>query len=88
MNDRFAGRGFWQQVPDRAHIADFAPFPLKCVIEFRPPRNLGRRQRARTERRAYLAERGCRVCEVRAVEAESKIVEVLDKLSAVVPGER
>jgi tRNA/rRNA methyltransferase len=89
VNDRrFAGRGFKRQVPIGPHIADFVSFPLKCVIDLVPASEPEEAARARTERRAYLAERGYRVCEVRAVEAESKIVEVLDKLSAVVPGER
>jgi very-short-patch-repair endonuclease len=40
--------------------------------------------RTRTERRAYLSERGYRVCEVKAADAERDVGEVLDQLSAVI----
>ena len=44
--------------------------------------------RLRADKRAYLSERGYRVCEVRAEEVEREVEKVLDELSSVVPGER
>jgi tRNA/rRNA methyltransferase len=89
VNDRrFAGRGFKRQVPIGPHIADFVSFPLKCVIDLMPSAEPDEASRTRTERRAYLAERGYRVCEVRAVDVEKDVGKVFDELSAVVSGER
>jgi tRNA/rRNA methyltransferase len=89
VNDRrFAGRGFKRQVPIGPHITDFVSLPLKCVIDLVPPQEGEEMVRTRTERRAYLSERGYRVCEVKALEVERDVAKVLDDLSAVVPGER
>ena len=89
VNDRrFAGRGFKRQVPIGPHITDFVSFPLKCVIDLMPPLETGEAARTRAERRAYLTERGYRVCEVRAEDVEGDVASVLNRLSAVVPGER
>jgi tRNA/rRNA methyltransferase len=85
VNDRrFAGRGFKRQVPIGPHIADFVSFPLKCVIDLVPPAEPDEAARTRTERRAYLAERGYRVCEVRAVDVEKDVAGVLGNLATVI----
>ena len=82
VNDRrFAGRGFKRQVPIGPHIADFVSFPLKCVIDLMPATEPEEAARTRAERRTYLAERGYRVCEVRAVEVERDLGGVLDNLA-------
>jgi tRNA/rRNA methyltransferase len=89
VNDRrFAGRGFKRQVPIGPHIADFVSFSLKCVIDLMPVQEAEEAMRARAERRSYLAERGYKVCEVRAAEVEKDVRKVLDGLSAVVSGEQ
>ena len=83
VNDRrLAGRGFKRQVPIGPHIADFVSFPLKCVIELVPVQETDEAARTRAERRAYLKERGYRVCEVRAVEVEGDVGKVVDQLAA------
>ncbi len=85
VNDRrFAGRGFKRQVPIGPHIADFVSFPLKCVIDLVPSAEPDEAARTRTERRAYLAERGYRVCEVRAVDVEKDVAGVLGNLATVI----
>ena len=87
VNDRrFAGRGFKRQVPIGPHIADFVSFPLKCVIDLVPASEPEEAARTRAERRVYLAERGYRVCEVRAVEVERDVGGVLDHTYCGHPG--
>ena len=87
VNDRrFAGRGFKRQVPIGPHITDFVSFPLKCVIELASSQESEEMTRTRTERRAYLNERGYRVCEVKAADAERDVGEVLNRLAAAIAG--
>jgi len=87
VNDRrFAGRGFKRQVPIGPHITDFVSFPLKCVIDLASSQESEEMTRTRTERRAYLNERGYRVCEVKAADAERDVGEVLNRLSAAIDG--
>jgi len=81
VNDRrFAGRGFKRQVPIGPYIADFVSFPLKCVIDLVPADESDETARMRAERRAYLVERGYRVCEARAQAVEEDPGKVLDGL--------
>jgi tRNA/rRNA methyltransferase len=85
VNDRrFAGRGFKRQVPIGPHIVDFVSFPLKCVIDLVPSAEPDEATRTRAERRAYLAGRGYRVCEVSAVEVEKDLAGVLGHLAAAI----
>jgi tRNA/rRNA methyltransferase len=71
VNDRrFAGQGFKRQVPIGPHITDFVSFPLKCVLDLVPAHENGEAAKTRAERRAYLAERGYRVCEVQEEDVE------------------
>jgi tRNA/rRNA methyltransferase len=87
VNDRrFAGRGFKRQVPIGPHITDFVSFPLKCVIDLVPVQQTADAARTRAERRAYLAERGYRVCEVRAEEVERDATKVLEALAETTSG--
>src|SRR5689334_18462547 len=82
-NDRrFAGRGFKRQVPIGPHITDFVSFPLKCVIDVVPPQETEEAAHARDQKRAYLGERGYRVCEVRAAEVERDVAVVMNTLDA------
>ena len=81
VNDRrFAGRGFKRQVPIGPHITDFVSFPLRCVIDLVPAKEAGDAARARAEKRAWLTERGYKVCEVKAAEVEKDVCKVLDQL--------
>jgi tRNA/rRNA methyltransferase len=84
VNDRkFAGRGFKRQVPIGPHIVDFVSFSLRCVLEVVPAQESHEAVQTRTQRRAYLAERGYQVCEVTAIEVERDVGRVLDELSGV-----
>jgi tRNA/rRNA methyltransferase len=84
INDRrFAGRGFKRQVPIGPHIADLVSFPLKCAIDLVPVAEDEAAARLRGEKRAYLAERGYQVVEVKAAEAEKDVGKVLDELAPV-----
>ena len=88
VNDRrIAGRGFKRQVPIGPHIADFVSFPLKCVIDLVPDAGGEEAARTRAARRAYLTERGYRVVEVRAGEAERDTGAVLERLCSVIASE-
>ncbi|HET9717820.1 MAG TPA: TrmJ/YjtD family RNA methyltransferase [Pseudolabrys sp.] len=85
VNDRrFAGRGFKRQVPIGPYIADFVSFPLRCVIDLAPACETDDAGRTRTERRAYLAARGYRLCEVKGADVESDVGRVLDSLAHIV----
>jgi tRNA/rRNA methyltransferase len=89
VNDRrFAGQGFKRQVPIGPHITDFVSVPLKCVLDLVPAHETSEAAHTRAQRRAYLAERGYGVCEVRAEDVERDVSKVLDELSVVVPGKR
>ncbi len=89
VNDRrFAGRGFKRQVPVGAHITDFVSFPLKCVIDLVPEAESEAAARSRADKRAWLAEHGYRVVEIKAEAVDRDVKKVLDDLSAVVPAER
>jgi tRNA/rRNA methyltransferase len=82
VNDRrFAGRGFKRQVPVGAYITDFVSFPLRCVIDLVPPAENAEAQRNRAEKRAWLAEHGYAVVEVKAEEVERDVGRVLDDLA-------
>src|SRR5215475_12586668 len=67
VNDRrFAGRGFKRQTPVGAHICDFVSFPLRLVIDLVPASDTEIATKSRSERRAWLTERGYRVLDVAA----------------------
>jgi tRNA/rRNA methyltransferase len=82
-NDRrFAGRGFKRQTPIGPHILDFVSFPLRTVIELLPEQESEIARQARTERKAWLMDRGYRVIEVRAREAERDVANILNQIDA------
>jgi tRNA/rRNA methyltransferase len=85
VNDRrFAGRGFKRQVPIGPHIADFVSFPLKCVIDLKPPAENEGAAALRAEKRAWLEAHDYRVVELSAAEVEKDVAAMLDSISAVV----
>jgi tRNA/rRNA methyltransferase len=85
VNDRhFAGRGFKRQVPVGPHITDFVSFPLKCVIDLVPAEETEDATKGRAEKRAYLAERGYRVVEVKAADVERDLATVLERLAQTI----
>ncbi len=86
VNDRrFAGLGFKRQVPIGPHIADFVSFPLKSVIDLMPADESEAAARVRSERRAYLTERGYRVSQVEAGDVERDVAAVLAALATAMP---
>src|SRR5437763_2467365 len=71
VNDRrFAGSGFKRQVPVGPHITDFVSFPLRVVLDLVPEQESAEAAAARQGKRAWLGERGYRVIEVPAGDAE------------------
>jgi tRNA/rRNA methyltransferase len=81
---RFAGRGFKRQVPVGPHITDFVSFPLRTVIDLVPKKEAKAAAKVRTERRAYLVERGYRVIDVKAHDVEKDVAKLLDDVDAAV----
>ncbi len=78
---RFAGQGFKRQVPVGAHITDFVSFPLRVVIDLVPAAEQEAAQKARADKRVWLAERGYQVIDVAADEVECDLAAVLDRLA-------
>jgi tRNA/rRNA methyltransferase len=88
---RFANLGFKRQTPVGPHIVDFVSFRERAVIELLPAGESAQAARVREERRAWLTARDYRVVEVNAAEVERDVVDVLNRILAVVPaapGER
>ena len=83
---RFAGQGFKRQVPVGTHITDFVSFPLRVVIDLKPARESEIAARARSDRHAWLIERGYRVLDVDAAAVESDLAGVLDRVAAWIAG--
>ena len=80
-NDRrFAGRGFKRQTPVGQNICDFVSFPLRLVIDLVPRDESAAAAEARALKRAWLAEHDYAVAEVKAVDIESDLAAVLDRL--------
>lgn len=85
VNDkRFAGRGFKRQVPLGAFITDFVSFPLKCVIDLVPRSESEEAAATRAEKRAWLAERGYRVVDVKAADVERDLSAALTRLAEAI----
>src|ERR1700722_4901204 len=78
---RFAGRGFKRQVPIGPHIVDIVSFPLRTVIELVPPDESAEADKARTERRSWLATREYRVHPVTTASVDADVATVLDALA-------
>ncbi len=84
VNDRrFAGSGFKRQVPVGPHITDFVSFPLRVVLDLKPDEESAEAAQARGAKRAWLAERGYRVIEIGAAEAERDAAKLLDELASI-----
>jgi tRNA/rRNA methyltransferase len=81
---RFAGQGFKRQVPVGPHITDLVSFPLRTVIDLVPPDESDRAVKARTDKHAWLIERGYRVLSVRIAEIEADVGKVLDELAEAI----
>ena len=60
--------------------------PLKCVIDLLPAAENEAAARTRAEKRAWLAEHGYQVSEVKAADVERDVAKVLDDLSVVIAG--
>jgi tRNA/rRNA methyltransferase len=78
---RFAGRGFKRQVPIGPHIVDIVSFPLRAVIELVPPDESAEADKARTERRTWLATRDYRVHPLTTASVDTDVAAVLDDLA-------
>jgi tRNA/rRNA methyltransferase len=78
---RFAGRGFKRAVPIGPHIVDLVSFALRAVIDLVPGEESPEAARTRGNRRAWLAARDYRVCEVTAAAVEADVAAVLDGLA-------
>lgn len=84
-NDRrFAGKGIKRQVPVGTFITDFVSFPLRLVIDLVPANETGVAAKARSDRRAWLIDRGYRVIEVDAGAVEADLAQVLENLDSVI----
>jgi tRNA/rRNA methyltransferase len=84
-NDRrFAGRGFKRQTPIGRYICDFVSFPLRLVIDLIPTDDSEAAAAARSQKHAWLAERGYRIVPIVAREIESGLAAVLDRLAIAV----
>jgi tRNA/rRNA methyltransferase len=89
VNDRrFAGRGFKRQVPVGPHVTDFVSFPLRLVLDLVPGEESAEAQRTRTERHAWLAERGYRTITLSATDAQHDPAAVLDRLTTMIDAGR
>jgi len=85
VNDRrFAGRGFKRQTPVGQHICDFVSFPLRLVIDLVPADESAAAVAARTQKRAWLAERDYRIVQIETGEAETDLTAVLDRLARAI----
>jgi tRNA/rRNA methyltransferase len=81
VNDRrFAGRGFKRQTPIGSHICDFVSFPLRVVVEIVPGAEDETARQARSDRHAWLTERGYRIIEAPVAEIEANIAASLERI--------
>ena len=81
---RFAGKGIKRQIPIGTHIVDFVSFPLRLVIELVPANESELAIKARSDRRAWLIERGYRVLDVAADAVAADLPSVLDRLAKAI----
>ncbi len=78
---RFAGSGFKRQVPVGPHIVDVVSFPLRAVVDLVPEGESPDAAQTRAGKRAWLAARDYRVCEVAARDVEADVAAVLDAIA-------
>jgi tRNA/rRNA methyltransferase len=85
VNDRrFAGRGFKRQTPIGQHICDFVSFPLRLVLDLVPHEESAAAVAARSQKRAWLAERDYRIVEIGTAEVEADLAATLDRLARAI----
>jgi tRNA/rRNA methyltransferase len=85
VNDRrFAGRGFKRQTPIGPHVCDFVSFPLKVVLDLLPGEETAAAAAERTNKRAWLGERGYRVVEITEARIAADLPAALDELARAV----
>jgi tRNA/rRNA methyltransferase len=68
-------------VPIGPHIVDIVSFPLRTVIELVPPDESAEADKARTERRTWLATRDYHVHPVTTASVDADVTAVLDGLA-------
>jgi tRNA/rRNA methyltransferase len=90
---RLAAKGFKRQVPIGPHIADFVSFASRVVLDIEPQADSEAQVKSRSERRAWLEERGYTVISIatRRIEADLENVqtEIAARLESIHPvGER
>ena len=85
VNDRrFASRGFKRQTPIGPHICDFVSFALHTVIEVVPAHETAAAAATRTEKRAWLEQRGYKVVAVAAGDIERDLVASLTRIERAI----
>ena len=80
---RGVGRRRKRQVPIGPHIVDVVSFPLRAVIDLVPGEESAEAVQTRGQKRAWLAARDYRVCEVTTGEVETDVAAVLDRVARV-----
>jgi tRNA/rRNA methyltransferase len=80
---RFAGHGFKRQTPVGRHIVDFVSFALRLVIDIVMDDESDAAAKARTQRRAWLEERGYLVVPMPARAIETDLDRMLGELAVV-----
>jgi tRNA/rRNA methyltransferase len=78
---RGLGRRRKRQVPIGPHIVDVVSFPLRAVVDLVPEGESPDAAQTRAGKRAWLAARDYRVCEVTAREVEADVAAVLDTIA-------
>jgi tRNA/rRNA methyltransferase len=83
---RFVGRGFKRQTPVGPHIADFVSFPLRVVIDLVPAEEGAEAAKARSEKQAWMRQRGYTIVPLCEQDVMQKASEVLDILADAISG--
>jgi tRNA/rRNA methyltransferase len=85
VNDRrFASRGFKRQTPVGSHICDFVSFPLRLVIDLTPAQEEAASAKTRSDRYAWLAERGYKIVALPAALVETDLTAALDQIEQAI----
>jgi tRNA/rRNA methyltransferase len=77
-----AGKGFKRQVPIGPHIAAFASFALRVVLDIESEDESDAQKRSRAEQRAWLEERGYTVISLAAGRIEADLENVKSEIAA------
>ncbi len=85
VNDRrFASRGFKRQTPIGPHICDFVSFPLRVAIDLVPADEEPAAAKARTDKHAWLAERGYKIVAMPVAEIETDMAGSLERINQAI----